>query len=182
MENHEFEVGSVREMQDKFGWTAENWSPPELQLDKIPKELHDLVPWVLRFGVACDVTRHDVASKASDEEFSRLADALCGCHDQIEDFLYDSDSSDAQSDEQYHFGRLLIFESEECGGPGIHSPLEHAVRKCRQGSAPKNLRRLRMRYQQIIESHARFPALHDKYWEPILNEARHLLGINTPES
>ena len=79
----EFAVGPDDEMKQRFGWTAENWRPPILQAAVVPEGLRDLVPLAQRWGVTCDVTRHDVAAKARDAELAELSEGLRGRYDGV---------------------------------------------------------------------------------------------------
>lgn len=181
MENMEFAVGTAAELRERFGWSSENWMPPVLNLNEIPAELHDIVPWVLRFGVSCDVTRHDVADKTSREDIQALDEAVSPRHKQIENFVNDHDAGDFMSEEKHAFGKLLIFHSEECDGPGIRPPLMTFVEKCQQNPDPGCLRRLRSHYASTIKFIGEERGVgHYVYFEPYLLAAEALLGITSP--
>ena len=164
----EYAVGPGDDMKRRFGWTAENWLPPQLRPDHVPEAIRDLVPLAQRWGVTCDVTRHDVAAKAGDEELATLSAALRGRHADIVEFLYSGEVL-APTEEQAAFGAMLVFELEELKGPGIPGFLDWAIR--RYVEQPSVVRRadLARAYAQV--SKLPFPHLADD-----LNRARQLLG------
>jgi hypothetical protein len=124
----EFDIGPAAELQKKYGWYVENWVPQTLDPAIVPKELHDLIPLAARWGISCDITRHDAGEKASAEELADVGRLLKGRHDQIYDFLY-ADHRNEIPDEASAFQYLLVFEMEEAGGPGIPGLLDYRIRK-----------------------------------------------------
>lgn len=58
-DRHEFDIGPGSDMQRKYGWYAEN--RPDIQVDSsdVPSTRRDLIPYVERWAIACDVTRQD---------------------------------------------------------------------------------------------------------------------------
>jgi hypothetical protein len=164
-----FTMGPADEMQRRFGWTAENWQPPVLRADVVPGELRDLVPLAQRWGVTCDVTRHDVAAKASDADLAALTQALSGRHDAIDDWLY---SSDKWNDEQAAFNAMVVLELEECDGPGSPGLLEWAIRFYRDQPSTERRERLASAYAQVL-TWGPMPHLTDH-----LRVARELLGYD----
>jgi hypothetical protein len=145
----EFAVGPGSELQERFGWTAENWTPPILRNEAVPESLRDLLPVARRWGVTCDVTRHAVAAKATDAELSELAAALCGRHQQIEDWLYSP--ADGQSEvERSAFQAMVVLELEACDGPGLAGLLAWAVRWYKDAPSPVRLKRLREAYAEVL--------------------------------
>lgn len=163
----EFSIGPASEMQKRFGWTAENWRPKPMSAEAVPSELRDLIPLAQRWGVTCDVTRHDVAAKATDEDLADLSARLRGRHDQIVDWLYSP--GDEYSDERAAFSAMLVFESEECKGPGIPGLLDWEIRKYRE--QPTEERRHRLRDACLKMEKYNFGHLKDD-----LATARELLG------
>jgi hypothetical protein len=131
------DMGPSSVMKERYGWTAENWRPRPLNPDVIPKELHDLIPWALRFGVSCDVTRHDVGEKSTPSELADLSQALRGRHESIWDFLYSFPRGGSVTDEASAFTALLLFEMEECGGPGAPGLLDYAIGRWRRQGTPE---------------------------------------------
>src|SRR5438045_386950 len=111
----EFTIGPGSELKERFGWTAEKRRPEVLDSDVVPPHLRDLVPLAERWGVTCDVTRHDVAAKSSTEELKGFKVALAGRHDDIVDWLYSFEGTDRPR-EAAVFQAMLVLELEECGG------------------------------------------------------------------
>jgi hypothetical protein len=124
----EFDIGPAAELQKKYGWYVENWTPLTLDSAIVPKELHDLIPLAARWGISCDITRHDAGEKASAAELAEVGHLLKHRHDQIYDFLY-ADHGDEIPDEVSAFQALIVFEMEEVDGPGIPGLLEWRIRK-----------------------------------------------------
>lgn len=56
---HEFDVGPGDEMQRKYGWYAENRPIIHVEADQVPIHLRDVIPYVERWAIPCDVTRGD---------------------------------------------------------------------------------------------------------------------------
>jgi hypothetical protein len=119
-----FEVGPAGEMQIKYGWYAENWQEPKLDPTTVPPNLQDLIPFAQRWGVLCDITRHDVADKASPTELAKLSDALRGRHKDINDWLNSlpREPKKPWPDAAYHFMAMCVLEMEELKGPGLAGP------------------------------------------------------------
>lgn len=122
-ERREFEVLPAGEMQQKYGLYAENYRPVRLDPAEVPSDLRDLIPWAERFGVSCDITRHDVGEKTSQQDKDALSDALRGRHARINEWLNASlplDGSIGQpSVAENAFLCMCVFELEENGGPGL---------------------------------------------------------------
>jgi len=164
----EFAVGPGDEMKRRFGWTAENWRSPRLRPEAVPENIRDLVPLAERWGVTCDVTRHDVAGKARDEELAALATALRGRHADIVDFLYSSEPA-SSSEEQAAFQAMLVFELEELGGPGIPGWLDWAIRRYREEPSED-------RYATLAQAYQQMSVLGFRHLIKDLDAARQLLG------
>src|SRR5262245_29594066 len=84
---HEFVILPAGEMQRKYGMYAENYQPQPIDPAEVPPDLHDLIPWAERFGVGCDLTRHDVGAKTPQQDKNALSDALRGRHARIAGWL-----------------------------------------------------------------------------------------------
>ena len=72
---HEFDVGSADEMQRKYGWYAENRPVIHVEAADVPPQLRDLIPFVERWAIPCDITRQDYLDKQREvdvREFARL--------------------------------------------------------------------------------------------------------------
>jgi hypothetical protein len=138
-EPHEFEILPAAEMQRKYGMYAENCSPIHLDPFEVPTDLQDLIPWAERFGISCDITRHDLGYKTSQEDKDALSNAIRGRHARINDWLNDSLTLDGRSRElseaEYRFLLMCVFELEENGGPGLAGAPEWYVEKQNQRHA-----------------------------------------------
>ncbi len=140
-----FNVGPAAELQKKYGWYVENWVPPEFDLANVPSELHDLIPLARRWGINCDITRHDAGEKVSREELAEVAALLEGRHKQIYSWLY---SDKGNSREASTFSFLLIFEMEEANGPGIPGLLDWRCRNTKTHQIARTDRSLAMHLKQ----------------------------------
>ena len=160
-----FEIRTNAEWRE-LGVTAENWRPRILRPAAVPDNIRDLVPLAQKWGVTCDVTRHDMAEKAGEAELKAFAAALKGRHADIVDFLY---STKDVSNEQAAFQAMLVLELEECNGPGIPGLLTWAIRKYRDQPTAERRSRLAEAHQQM----SRFGFAH---LQRELDEAKQLLG------
>jgi hypothetical protein len=115
----EFEVGTAEAMQEKYGWFAENRRKITLNPNNVPDELRHLIPLAEKFGVGCDITRHDLGDKTSKKEKQELSESLKYSHGQIVKWLNRLQGDNSLAEEPMAFMRLCVFESEECGGPGL---------------------------------------------------------------
>jgi hypothetical protein len=71
----EFDIGPASEMQRKFGWYAENRPVIRVETNDVPPPLRDLIPFVERWAIPCDITRDDYFGKqpeADVREFARV--------------------------------------------------------------------------------------------------------------
>ena len=67
-DRHEFDIGPSSEMQRKYGWHAEN--RPLIRVDEsdVPSHLRELIPYVERWAISCDIARHDFLARQPDED------------------------------------------------------------------------------------------------------------------
>jgi hypothetical protein len=154
-----FEVHTNAEWR-RLGVVAENWAPPSFDLAVVPEELHDLIPLARRWGISCDVTRHDAAEKASAAELAEVAQLLQGRHPQIYRWLYSRGKS--KSEEARAFQALLVFEMEEANGPGIPSLLKWRIREFKRDPSEENRGLLRDAYDEV------------QSWSPFLKQLQPL--------
>ncbi|MFO0810685.1 MAG: hypothetical protein U0746_18815 [Gemmataceae bacterium] len=70
---HEFDIGPASEMQRKYGWYAENRPVIRVESQDVPEHLRELIPYVERWAIPCDITRHDYFAKQSDDDVRDLA-------------------------------------------------------------------------------------------------------------
>ncbi len=164
----EFDIHTNAEWRE-LGVTAANWVSPIFDPAVVPKELHDLIPLAQRWGIGCDVTRHDAAEKTSEAEIAEIARLLQGRHAQIYRWLYSEGES--ISAEAHAFQAVLVFEMEEAGGPGIPGLLDWRIQEFKRDPCEENRDLLRSAYEEI-ESWEPFA----KKWQP-LEQAKSLLGI-----
>lgn len=145
-DRREFEIGPAGEMQKKYGWYAENHPAIRIDPSEVPKDLRDLIPLAQRFGITCDVTRHDLGEKTSQADKDELSRQLRGRHDRINDWL-NSLAFDSGNRAAAHFTAMCVFELEENNGPGLKGDpvraekLREEMRRdhfARIASAPKN--------------------------------------------
>lgn len=71
----EFDIGPTHQMQRKYGWYAENRPIIRVASEEVPVKLRDLIPFVERWAIPCDITRHDYFDKqpeADVREFARV--------------------------------------------------------------------------------------------------------------
>jgi hypothetical protein len=122
-ELREFDVMPSADMQSKGGMYAENWQPLQIDASEVPEDLRDLIPWAAKFGVTCDITRHDVGDKTPQTEKDRLSEVLRGRHARIGEWLNENFPFDVGPREvsvaQAAFTAMCVFELEENGGPGL---------------------------------------------------------------
>lgn len=115
----EFEILPAGEMQRKYSMYAENRPQISLDPENVPERLRHLIPLAEKFGVSCDITRHDLGYETSDEEKRQLGAALAGWHRDIAKWLNDWEFPMPLPNEAYVFMQMCVFEMEECGGPGL---------------------------------------------------------------
>ena len=71
----QFDIGPASELQRKHGWYAENRPLIRVDASEVPQALQDLIPFVERWAIPCDITRHDYFDKqpeADVREFARV--------------------------------------------------------------------------------------------------------------
>src|SRR5689334_15919910 len=69
----EFDVGPGSEMQRKYGWYAENRPVIRVEVEAVPPSLRDLIPFVERWAIPCDITRHDYFDKQPEADVREFA-------------------------------------------------------------------------------------------------------------
>ena len=113
-----FEVGPAAELQKKHGLYIENYPPIHIDPADVPPDLRDLIPLAERFGIQCDITRHDLGDKTSQADKDELTRRLRGRHDRINDWL-NSLGLQSGNEASPHFIAMCVFELEENNGPGL---------------------------------------------------------------
>lgn len=148
----EFDTGDADELQRRYGWYAENWRPPEIDPTNVPENLRHLIPLARRWGITCDVTRHDAGRKASKSDLTELRNQLQGTHPHYEDWAFGALDPllDGGTTECWVFGALYRFETEECNGPGIRSKLDWAISRFQTQPDAANRERLQSALDNLM--------------------------------
>lgn len=102
---HEFDVGPASEMQKKYGWYAENRPVIRVQVSEVPPHLRELIPYVERWAIPCDITRHDYFDKQPEEDVREFARTIGRREAEINDWL--NSLGDEWSEAGYQFMYLL---------------------------------------------------------------------------
>jgi hypothetical protein len=156
-EPNEYDIGAGDELQRRYGWYVENWVPPAIDPANVPESLRHLIPVARRWGITCDVTRHDAGRKASKSELTELRHQLQGTHALYEDWAFGAlDSLNGESTECWVFGAMYRFETEECKGPGFGSKLDWAIRRFQISPDEANRERLQSALDSVIARGRRF--------------------------
>lgn len=69
----EFDIGPGAVLQKKYGWYAENRRVIRVEPREVPRHLRDLIPYVERWAIDCDITRHDYFDKQPEAAVRELA-------------------------------------------------------------------------------------------------------------
>jgi len=72
------EIPPADQMQKKHGLYAENRPNIEIDPEKVPAHLRDLIPMAEKWGVGDDIVRSDLEDKATEEEKNEFKEALRG--------------------------------------------------------------------------------------------------------
>jgi hypothetical protein len=156
-EPNELGIGPADELQRLHGWFAEGWEPPDIEPVNVPEGLRHLIPLAKRWGITCDITRHDAGSHATESEVIQLREQLQGTHALYEDWSFGAlVPFDAKSTECWIFGAMYRFEAEECGGPGIGSKLDWAIRRFQNSPDANNRERLQSALDRVVARGRRF--------------------------
>jgi hypothetical protein len=124
-EPREFEILPAAEMQRKYGLYAENYPPIHIDPADVPGDLHDLIPLAERFGVTCDITRHDLGDRTSQADKDDLTRRLRGRHDRINEWL-NTLPIGTPNQAAGRFTAMCLFELEENAGPGLKGDPQRA--------------------------------------------------------
>jgi hypothetical protein len=84
---HEFDIGPAAEMQRKYGWYAENRPVIVVNPEEVPPQLRDLIPYVERWAISCDITRRDYFEKAPREDIWQFAQTVAPRSEDINAWL-----------------------------------------------------------------------------------------------
>jgi hypothetical protein len=78
----EFDVGPASELQQKYGWHAENRPAIHVEADEVPPVLRELIPFVERWAIPCDITRHDYFDQQPEADVREFA-RVVGRHEKV---------------------------------------------------------------------------------------------------
>jgi hypothetical protein len=104
------DVGPGSDMQQKYGWFAENRSEIRVERTEVPAELQDLIPYAERWAIRCDVTRGDYFDQQSESDIRDLARTVGRREKEINSWLDSQGSSLTAAG--FHFLYLLSAWSE----------------------------------------------------------------------
>jgi hypothetical protein len=96
------ETLAAGELQEQRGLAAGNRPVIQLDPNKVPAELRDLIPYAEQWGIGDDIIRSDVQAKATDSEKQALQAALKGRSARITAWL-DEQGTDGMSEESAAF-------------------------------------------------------------------------------
>ena len=182
-ESDEFALGTIGEFQDRKGWIADNWVPPHIESDNVPHDLRPLIPLAMRWGITCDATRADAASKATRFELDELRNLLSTTHKLYEDWCFGAtDPFDMNSTECSIFGALYRFESEACNGRGIRSRLDWATSRFEHAPNEENRLHLQSALDWVVAKGRRFCKSRQKSIDAAHSLLNQKHGPENPES
>jgi hypothetical protein len=81
------EIGTHKELQEKYNLYAENRPNIKLDSNNVPENLRDLIPYAEKWGISDDIIRSDFQKKASKEEKLEFKKKISGRVDQINEWL-----------------------------------------------------------------------------------------------
>ena len=105
MANGEFDIGPASNLQRKYGWYAENRPLIRVDAGEVPPTLLDLIPFVERWAIPCDMTRHDYFDNQPEADVRELA-RVVGRREQAVNAWLDSTQSE-RSEVNFQFMCLL---------------------------------------------------------------------------
>jgi hypothetical protein len=108
------EIIGAKEMQEKYNLTAERYKPPDLDPEKVPDKLRDLLGLAIKWGIGDDIIRDDFEQKASEDEKQELKKALTGRTSEISQWL-DSYSKDKAMSEEAACYMYMLKALDEMG-------------------------------------------------------------------
>jgi hypothetical protein len=74
-------------LRDEYGMNAENRPYFKVLIDEVPEPLRELIPYVERWAIPCDVTRGDYFDKQPDEDVANFYHTVLPFADQIHAWL-----------------------------------------------------------------------------------------------
>ncbi len=100
-------------LRDEYGMNADNRPYFKVVADDVPKSLRELIPYVERWAIPCDVTRGDYFEKQLEQDVADFYHAVLPFTDQINAWL-DEQSDDVAdwSDAAVHYMYFLKAHAE----------------------------------------------------------------------
>lgn len=102
-DHHEFDIGPASELQKKYGWYAENRPLIRVDANDVPPRLRELIPYVERWAIPCDITRHDYFASQPDEDVRDFAKTVGRRQVEINDWLDSIDGKWPEASRQYMY-------------------------------------------------------------------------------
>ena len=97
----------ARELQRQYGLYAENRPTIRLDPQKVPAQLHDLIPLAETWGIGDDIIRFDFEQRASQAAKRELVEKLDGRVDEVQAWLLSQTPGAELSEEEAAFMYLL---------------------------------------------------------------------------
>ena len=136
-------------LRDQYGMNAENRPYFKVAVDDVPKHLRELIPFVERWAIPCDVTRSDYFDKQPEEDVADFYHTVLPFTDQIHAWIDEqSDDVSEWSDAAVHYMYLLKAHSE------AYQPTEEEVQIRNERNA--KWQRQRALNSAVIESEEAF--------------------------
>ena len=107
------DVHPAHVLRDQYGMNAENRPYFSVEIDDVPEPLRDLIPYVERWAIPCDVTRGDYFDKQPKEDVADFYHFVLPFTDRIHAWL-DEQSDDVSEwpDAAVHYMYFLKAHSE----------------------------------------------------------------------
>ena len=106
------EILPADEMKAKYNITSKNYKPPKLDPEKVPEQLHDLLPLAAKWGIGDDIIRSDFEENAPASEKEELKKTLTGRMAEITEWLDSFNDDHTMSDEAACFMYMQLGVTE----------------------------------------------------------------------
>lgn len=113
----EFEVGSVADLQRKYGLTAQNRSYFRLSESAVPAKLRPLIPYAEYWGVGDDIIREDLVRRAPSQARRDLRRIVAAYADELDDWLAGPEADLPVSSREYIAFSNMRIAAEEAWAP-----------------------------------------------------------------
>jgi hypothetical protein len=74
-------------LRDEYGMNAENRPYFKVVVHDVPEPLRELIPYVERWAIPCDITRHDYFDKQAKEDIVHFYETVLPFRDAINDWI-----------------------------------------------------------------------------------------------